>query len=169
MKGADYSSRVFVGEGPEDSVHHVAQLAGVDEEHFARPVAEGGGSSASLLFRFGQEPDAGRYLRVGKELAGQGKRAFNKGSSCDARANVALGLTGRRGLGYQAFGCKHPRSRFLQKKKFKEQVFPRASCGKQYTRRDSNPQPSVPKTRGRLLQSLRRKRLRAIDPTTGSI
>ena len=27
MKGADYSSRVFVGEGPEDSVHHVAQLA----------------------------------------------------------------------------------------------------------------------------------------------
>ncbi len=40
----------FVGE--EDSVHHLAQLAGVDEQNFARPVAEDRGSSDSLLFVF---------------------------------------------------------------------------------------------------------------------
>ncbi len=38
MKGADNWNGVFVGEGPEDVVHHVAQLAGVDEEHFALGV-----------------------------------------------------------------------------------------------------------------------------------
>ena len=112
MKGADDLFGVFVGEGPEDSVHHVAQLAGVDEEHFARPVAEGGGSSASLLFRFGQEPDAGRYLRVGKELAGQGDHAFDKVRFDDRLANLAfaLGVTAHRAIGQQqghrAFGGK---------------------------------------------------------------
>ncbi|MCC7337310.1 MAG: hypothetical protein IT422_19650 [Pirellulaceae bacterium] len=49
MKGADDLLGVFVGEGPEESVHHVAQLAGVDEEHCDRPVAEGSGSLASHL------------------------------------------------------------------------------------------------------------------------
>ena len=49
MKGAGDLFGVFVGEGSDNSVHHLAQLAGVVEEHFARLVAEGGGSSASLL------------------------------------------------------------------------------------------------------------------------
>ena len=69
LKVLDDLRGVFVGEGSEDSVQHVAQLASVDEEQFVCPVPQRGGSSASLLFRFGQEPDAGRYLCIGKELA----------------------------------------------------------------------------------------------------
>ena len=59
---------VFVAEGALRAVNHVAELAGIDEEHLVRAV---NGALGTSLLVLGEEPDADRNLRTTEELRGK--------------------------------------------------------------------------------------------------
>ena len=95
MEGVGNFGDVFRLEIAQDTVFHVAELPRVDEQHLAMAAAP----AFALGLAAGQEPDAGRYLGVGEQLARQshhalhqiarsvGTIAFNEGA-----ADVALGV-----------------------------------------------------------------------------
>ena len=65
MEGVGNSGDIFTSKVTQHAVFHKANLAGVDKQHFAFAVR----FAVAAGFVFGQEPDTGRDLGVGKELA----------------------------------------------------------------------------------------------------
>ena len=93
---------VLVGELLAGAVHHVPELAGVDEQHLAAPVAP---AIAGVLVA-GQEPEAGRNLRRVEKLARQGDHAVHHVGFDHRPADVALARLRR---GHRTVGQHHAR------------------------------------------------------------
>ena len=89
--GAGDLRDVLVGQLAVHAVDHRAQLAGVDEERLAAPVAE-----AAVLLVAREEPEADRDLRRVEELARQRHHAVHQVGLDDGLADLALArLVGR--------------------------------------------------------------------------
>lgn len=65
MEGVGNFGDIFAAEITQHAIFHKANLAGIDKQHFAFAVR----FAVAARFVFGQEPDTGRDLGVGKELA----------------------------------------------------------------------------------------------------
>ena len=91
MVGAGDLGDVLVGQFAVDAVDQRAQLAGVDEQRLAAPVAE-----PAVLLVAGEEPEADRNLRRVEELARQRDHAVDQVGLDDRLADVALARLVRR-------------------------------------------------------------------------
>ena len=100
--GAGDPGDVLVGELPAGPVHHAPELAGVDEQHLAAPVAPAG---AGVLVP-GQEPQAGGDLGRIEQLPRQGDHAIDRVALDHRRADIAFARLGR---GHGAVGQNHAR------------------------------------------------------------
>ncbi len=89
--GAGDLRDVGVGQLAVHAVDHRAELAGVDEERLAAPVAE-----AAVLLVAGEEPEADRDLRRVEELARQRHHAVHQVGLDDGLADLALARLVRR-------------------------------------------------------------------------
>ena len=90
MHGGGDALHVLVVEHPVHARVHAAELAGVDEQHLAAPVA----AVAALVL--GQEPQAGRNLRVEEELRRQRHHHLDHVGLDHRAADLALAvLVGR--------------------------------------------------------------------------
>ena len=84
---------VVGGELALDAGDHGAEVAGVDEQHFAAPVA-----FAAVVLVLGQEPEADGDLGGVEELAGERDHAVDEVGFDDALADLAFaGLVGGHG------------------------------------------------------------------------
>ncbi|MNI85039.1 hypothetical protein D3C73_1419970 [compost metagenome] len=77
MEGVGHLFDVVQPEVAQHAVFHIAELARVDKQELAAPVALLLVQVKTVGLVLGEEPDAGRNLRVGKELAGQCHHAFH--------------------------------------------------------------------------------------------
>ncbi len=77
MEGVGDLLDVVRGKVTQYAVFHVAQLAGVDEQEFAAPVALFLVQRKAVPFVLGQKPDTGRDLGVGEQLTGQRDHALH--------------------------------------------------------------------------------------------
>ena len=75
----------FVGQFSVSTVHHNAELARVNEKHFATPIAE-----AMILFVAGEEPEAGGNGRRIKELARKRNHAVHEVGFDDVLSNFTF-------------------------------------------------------------------------------
>ena len=73
------------------AVHHPTQLAGVDEQDLAPPLAVSAASAVP-----GQEPEADGYLRGVEELTGQGHHAVHQVGLDKVLSDLALARLVRR-------------------------------------------------------------------------
>src|SRR5690625_4587303 len=89
------------------AVHQGAHVAGVDEQHFAAPVAQGLFAALAVRLVAGQEPQAGGDLGGVEQLAGQGHHAVHGVGLDHSFADLAFAaLVGAHG----AVGQYHPGS-----------------------------------------------------------
>ena len=77
VEGVGHLFDVIHGEVAQHAVLHVAKLAGVDEQELAAPVALLLVQGQAVAIVAGEQPDAGRDLGIGEQLAGQGHHAFH--------------------------------------------------------------------------------------------
>ena len=92
MEGVGNFGDVVSGEITQYAVFHVANLAGIDKQHFA-----------FTFFCCDLKPNTGGDLGVGKELAGQGNHTFHQVGIDDAFADFAfvVGLATHGAVGKQ--------------------------------------------------------------------
>jgi len=72
MIGSSNLLDIGIGQFAPRAVDQLAQFTGVDEQHFAAPVAQGRAAALAVGFIAGEEPQTGRDLRGVEQLPRQG-------------------------------------------------------------------------------------------------